>query len=82
MGNTAMSCIHWLTTFSMDVSAALASYDARVRMDLVMEFMTSLVGAFIMTSLVKLVGSSLTSASVVMNSSDSASSGRSPKRSR
>ena len=61
---------------------ASGSYDARVRILLVMEFMMSLEGAFIMTSRVKFVGSSLASPRYSLNSFSCFFVGYCPNRSR
>ena len=63
-------------------SSFLSSYDASVRILLVIEFIISDVGAFMITSLVKLVGSSIQLAIICLNSSSCAASGSSPNNNR
>ena len=72
----------WLMTFSIEMSVALLSYEASVRMERVMEFMMSFVGAFMITSRVKFVGSSRISARRSVKRFASSSSGSSPNRRR
>lgn len=70
--------MHCLRTFSVELFSAFLSYEARNRMHLETEFMMSLFAAFMTTSLVNVTGSLLSSERCFLNSSSSASSGRSP----
>ena len=63
-------------------SSFLGSYEASVSILLVIEFMISDVEAFMITSLVKLVGSTIQSAIICLNSSSCAASGSSPNNKR
>ena len=78
MGNTLISNKHCLNTLSMDKSATFSSYEAKVKTLLVKEFIISLLGAFITTSLTKFFGKFLKDANISLNSSNSFSVGREP----
>ncbi len=66
----------------MPAFATRGSYEANVSILLVMEFMISFDGAFMMTSLVKLVGRVLLLPKTSVNSANSLSDGSCPKSSR
>ena len=74
-----MSWIHCLVEISRSEAVDSSSYEARVRTLLVMEFMMSPLGAFMMTSRVKFVGRHLHSSRISWNSKSWLSVGFSPK---